>query len=172
MIVVHSAAIRAGVLKTFDQTADHFADTFPDLAYGWGAMTDNSGLDDFIDPSDAVRFLVVMIQSFDKPDTNVVYRGPEAMSLWGESQTRMATLSGTQPVLVIDEPQNMETDKRRRAPRRSTRCLRCATRRRTASPTTSCTASTRAPRTRRDSSSRSPSRASLPDETPARRSSD
>ncbi|MGX6447165.1 restriction endonuclease [Patulibacter sp. S7RM1-6] len=115
VIVVHSSAIRAGVLKTFAQTSEHFAETFPDLQYGWGTMSDNSGLDDFVDPSDSVRFLVVMVQSLDKPDTNVVYREPEAMSLWGETTSRIGVLSAMRPVLVIDEPQNMKSTTRRRA---------------------------------------------------------
>ncbi len=115
VIAVHSAAIRAGVLKTFEQTTEHFASVFDGMSYGWGGMSDNSGLDDFLDPSDAVRFLVVMVQSFDKPEKNLLYRTPETIPIWGGSAPRIESLSATQPVVIIDEPQNMESDKRRQA---------------------------------------------------------
>lgn len=116
VVVVHSQAIRMGVLKTFEQTASHFGTTFAGLSYDWGALSDNSGLDDFLDPSDSVRFLVAMVQAFDRPDTNTLYRAPEHFSLWSDDAgSRAAALASVQPVLVVDEPQNMATPRRRQA---------------------------------------------------------
>ena len=115
VIVVHSQAIRVGVLKTFDQTAEHFAEAFPGLSYGWAALGDGSGLDDFVDPSNTVRFLVAMVQAFDRPETNTMYRVPESLPLWGDSARRVEALAELRPVLVIDEPQNMATPNRRKA---------------------------------------------------------
>lgn len=116
VVVVHSQAIRMGVLKTFEQTATHFGTAFAGLSYDWGALSDNSGLDDFLDPSDSVRFLVAMVQAFDRPDTNTLYRAPEHFSLWSDDAgSRVAALASVQPVLVVDEPQNMATPRRRQA---------------------------------------------------------
>ncbi len=114
VMVVHSQAIRAGVLKTFEQTRQHFGQVFPALKYGWGALSSSSALDDFLNPSDAPQFLVAMVQSFDRPDTNTLYRAPESMALWGSGR-RIEQLAAMRPVLVVDEPQNMTTDKRKQA---------------------------------------------------------
>lgn len=115
IIVVHSQAIREGVLKTLADTEEHFrSELFPDLPYEWSVLSEGSGVEEFVEPSDSVRFGVGMIQSFDKPAKNRLYRESESAALFGggPSIERIAEL---RPVLVADEPQNMATPLRRRA---------------------------------------------------------
>lgn len=115
VILVHSVAIRAGVVKTFEQTEDYFRAKFPSLHYRWGVLGEGPALDDFLEPSSTVQFLVASVQAIDKPDSGVVYQEAEQPQLWGEAGTGMASISGIRPVVIIDEPQNFKTDLRKKA---------------------------------------------------------
>jgi type III restriction enzyme len=115
IIVVHSQAIREGTLKTLVDTEEHFrSELFPDLPYEWGLLGEGASIGDFVEPSDTVRFGVAMVQSFDKPETNLLYREPESAVLFGGGSP-IERLAEMRPVLVVDEPQNMATPLRRRA---------------------------------------------------------
>ncbi len=115
VILVHSIAIRAGVVKTFEQTKDHFDHKFPGVKYRWGVLGETSALNDFVEPSGDVQFLIASVQSLDKPDKNTLYSSKEQPQLWGESMSGIAQIAATQPVVLIDEPQNMATSLRRQA---------------------------------------------------------
>lgn len=115
VILVHSVAIRAGVVKTFEQTAEHFRAKFPSLPYKWGVLGQGPALDDYLEPSSTVQFLIASVQAIDKPNTGVVYGVPEQPQLWGESASGMNSIAATQPVVIVDEPQNFKTDLRKRA---------------------------------------------------------
>ncbi len=115
VILVHSVAIRAGVVKTFKQTAEHFRTKFPSVPYHWGVLGEGPALDDFTEPSSTVQFLVVSVQAIDKPDSNSVYQEAEQPQLWTDSMSGMSAIAATRPVVIIDEPQNMATELRRRA---------------------------------------------------------
>jgi type III restriction enzyme len=56
-----------------------------------------------------------MVQAIDKPDSNAVYQEAEQASLWGASSSGIAVIAAARPVVIIDEPQNMATELRRRA---------------------------------------------------------
>lgn len=115
IILVHSVAIRAGVVKTFEQTADFFRLKSPSLNYRWGVLGEGPALDDFLEPSESVQFLVVSVQAIDKPESNAIYQSPEQPQLWSEAQTGIGGIAAARPVVMIDEPQNMTTERRRRA---------------------------------------------------------
>lgn len=115
VILVHSVAIRAGVLKTFEQTYEHFRSKFPNLPYSWNLMGESRALEDFIEPSGGVQFLVASIQALDKPDTNTLYSSPEQPRIWGETTSGIVQIAKARPVVLIDEPQNMATPLRRQA---------------------------------------------------------
>lgn len=115
VILVHSVAIRAGVIKTFEQTEEHFRAKFPGLQYRWGVLGEGPALDDFLEPSSTVQFLVASVQAIDKPDTGVVYQEAEQPQLWGESGSGMVSIAGANPVVIVDEPQNFKTDLRKKA---------------------------------------------------------
>lgn len=116
VILVHSVAIRAGVVKTFEQTQEHFRLKYPAAPYKWGVLGENSALNDFSEPSSTVQFLIASVQALDKPDSNTLYSaGPEQPQLWGEARSGVQQIARARPVVLIDEPQNMATELRRRA---------------------------------------------------------
>lgn len=115
VILVHSVAIRAGAVKTFEQTEEHFRLKYPGLAYKWGVLGENSALNDFTEPSGTVQFLIASVQAVDKPDKNTLYASAEQPQLWGESRSGMQHIAQARPVVLIDEPQNMATSLRRQA---------------------------------------------------------
>lgn len=115
VILVHSVAIRAGVVKTFEQTEEHFRLKYPSVPYKWGVLGENSALNDFSEPSSGVQFLIASVQALDKPETNTLYASAEQPQLWGEARSGVQHIARTRPVVLIDEPQNMGTPLRRQA---------------------------------------------------------
>lgn len=115
VILVHSVAIRAGTEKTLEQTAEHFAAKYPSLSYRWGTLGEGPALDDFIEPSNSVQFLIVSVQAIDKPVSNSIYQVAEQPQLWNQTESGINGISTTRPVVIIDEPQNMATELRRKA---------------------------------------------------------
>lgn len=115
VILVHSIAIRAGVVKTLEQTEEHFRAKYPNVPYSWGVLGENSALSDFTEPSSTVQFLVASVQSLDKPETNTLYASAEQPQLWGDDLTGVQQIAKARPVVLIDEPQNMATPLRRQA---------------------------------------------------------
>jgi type III restriction enzyme len=115
VILVHSIAIRAGVVKTFEQTEEHFRLKYPSVPYKWGVLGENSAISDFSQPSSGVQFLIASVQALDKPETNTLYASAEQPQLWGEAMSGVQHIAGTRPVVLIDEPQNMGTPLRRQA---------------------------------------------------------
>ena len=114
VVLVHTVAIRAGVVKTFEQTREHFRGKYPHLDYQWRVLGDSQAVPDFADPSSSVQFLVAGISSLDKPATNTLYASQEQANLWNGEATGIAQLAQLRPVVLIDEPQNMVTPKRRK----------------------------------------------------------
>lgn len=115
VILVHSIAIRAGVVKTFEQTEEHFRSKYPGVSYKWGVLGENSALNDFTEPSGTVQFLVASVQALDKPEKNTLYAAVEQPQLWGDSLSGAGQIARARPVVMIDEPQNMATPLRRQA---------------------------------------------------------
>lgn len=114
VILVHSVAIRAGVVKTFNDTLEHFRHKFPNLPYSWSVLGDSRALDDFVAPSSEVKFIVAGVQLLDKPEKNTMYSLPEQAQIWGEDSSGVEQLAAARPVVLIDEPQNFGKDLRKR----------------------------------------------------------
>lgn len=115
VILVHSVAVRAGVVKTLEDTAEHFASKYPGVKYHWGVLGEGPALNDFTEPSGAVQILVASVQAIDKPESNAVYQQPEQPHLWSTASNGINGIAEQRPVVIIDEPQNMATELRRRA---------------------------------------------------------
>ncbi|MGO2114114.1 MAG: DEAD/DEAH box helicase family protein [Corynebacterium casei] len=115
VILVHSIAIRAGVVKTFEQTEEHFRLKYPGVPYKWGVLGESSALNDFTEPSGTVQFLVASVQALDKPEKNTLYASAEQPQLWGDSLSGVEQIAKARPIVLIDEPQNMATPLRRQA---------------------------------------------------------
>lgn len=110
VIVVPSVAIREGVLHTLKTTQSHFATLFdhvsvnPKFEYNSKQL---SRLKNFAENHN-IEILVINIDSFAK-DSNIINTVNES----GEAP--ITHIQKANPIVIIDEPQNMETDIRRKA---------------------------------------------------------
>ena len=105
IILVPSVAIREGVLKTLEQTRQHFKDLY-DTNYGYFAYDSKklSKVREFSQSLD-VQIMVMTIQSFNSDD-RVMRQTPDRFN--GESPLEL--VSATKPIVIMDEPQNMESE--------------------------------------------------------------
>ncbi len=106
VIVVPSVAIYEGVIKTFEITRTHFASLYENerinlIRYDGSQL---SRLRSFA-TSSFCEVLVITLDSFNKA-SNVIYRASEKLP--GERKPHQF-LQDTRPVLILDEPQNMES---------------------------------------------------------------
>lgn len=121
VIVVPSVAIREGTDAAFKATAPHFSNhpDFSDVQYDWNTYRSDQPhlIDDFTIPSNKVRFLITTLAAFNRKDENRIYRESESLHLFsdGTSGSQMEKLQAVRPVLILDEPQNMESDLSKRA---------------------------------------------------------
>lgn len=108
IIVVPSVAIREGVLKNLAITREHFADLYSKLEmdyYVWDSKKTGQARE--FATNDTLQIMVITIDSFAKAQ-NVMNR----QSDYGRP---LDFIKATRPVVILDEPQNMETDIRRNA---------------------------------------------------------
>lgn len=105
IIVVPSVAIRQGVLKNIEITKDHF-----DSIYGKVPVTatvynskDLGKIRSFA-TNNNLQILILNIDSFNK-DINKINNPQDKLS----GKKPMEFVSSTRPIVIIDEPQNMET---------------------------------------------------------------
>ena len=108
IIVVPSVAIREGVLKNLEITREHFADLYnkPEMDYYvWDSKKTGQARE--FATNDTLQIMVITIDSFAKAQ-NVMNR----QSDYGRP---LDFIKATHPVVILDEPQNMETDIRRNA---------------------------------------------------------
>ena len=108
IIVVPSVAVREGVLKTLQVTEAHLKDLYGNVAYRYAAY-DSANLAQVrqFTLSDGVEFLVMTIDSFNKA-SNVMLRTTDRL----QGDTPIHLVQATRPVLILDEPQNMESEQR------------------------------------------------------------
>lgn len=108
IIVVPSVAIREGVLQTLNSTKAHFKDEFnlPIYHYGEYSGQKTNALKHFA-TSTNIEILVMNIQSFEK-ESNIINQQRENGVL-------MELIQATNPIIIIDEPQNISSDKRKNA---------------------------------------------------------
>lgn len=107
IIVVPTVAIREGVLKTFQMTRKHFANLFDNVPYRYSDY-DSANLSQVnqFAKSDAVEFLIMTLAAFNKADVNVVYQSRDQL----QGKVPIHLLQATRPILILDEPQNMESE--------------------------------------------------------------
>lgn len=111
IVVVPSVAIREGVLKTFAVTRDHFAGLFDNAPYRHSVYdSDNLSQVRQFALSDGVEFLVMTIDSFNKA-SNIIHQSTDRL----QGETPIHLVQATRPVLILDEPQNFESELRVRA---------------------------------------------------------
>ena len=108
VIVVPSVAIREGVLSAIRLTREHFRTLYGNVpAEEWVYESAQvSRLRQFAG-SNQMQVLVINIDAFNKKGIAVVHNERDSMS----GRRPIEFIQSTRPVVVIDEPQNMESEK-------------------------------------------------------------
>lgn len=111
IIVVPNVAIREGVLKSIELTRDHFSKIYGSDMNTWVyeskqifKLRDFSG-------SDQSQIMIINIDSFNKASNNVIYQPHEKLSY----QEPIKFIHAVKPILIIDEPQNMESERAKKS---------------------------------------------------------
>ena len=106
VIVVPSVAIREGVMKSIEMTKAHFAALYDNTRVD-PRVYDSKNLNKLRDfaTSHNVQILVMNIDAFAK-DENIINQVRE------RGVAPIEYIQATHPIVIVDEPQNMETDKR------------------------------------------------------------
>lgn len=108
VIVVPSIAIREGVLKNLEITHEHFQTLYENVPLHFQVYdsTKVSTLRGFATANN-IEIMVINIDSFAK-DENIINRPNDKLN----GRKPVEFIQSTRPIVIVDEPQNMETDKR------------------------------------------------------------
>jgi len=111
VIVVPSIAIREGVLKNLEITFDHFQNLYDKIPANFEVYDSRrvSNLRNFA-VSNTIQILVINIDSFAK-DENIINKPNDKLT----GKRPVEFIQATGPIVIVDEPQNMETDIRKKA---------------------------------------------------------
>jgi type III restriction enzyme len=106
IIVVPSVAIREGVLKTLQITEKHLRALYDNTPYRY-YVYDSENLSQVrqFALSDSVEMMVMTIDSFNKA-SNIIRQMTDRL----QGETPIHLIQATRPVLILDEPQNMESE--------------------------------------------------------------
>jgi type III restriction enzyme len=109
VVVVPSVAIREGTMKNLAITRSHFAADYANVPC-IPILYDSSKLTDLrhFAQSDALSVLVINIDSFTKDNNKIKQKGERAFA-------PIEYIQAVHPIVIVDEPQNFETDVRRAA---------------------------------------------------------
>jgi type III restriction enzyme len=104
IILVPSVAIREGVIKTLQITKDHFAELYDNVPYRFYEYQSKniSQVKRFADSSN-IDIMVMTVGAFNK-DANLLYAARDQM----QGEQPISYIQKTNPILILDEPQNME----------------------------------------------------------------
>jgi type III restriction enzyme len=107
IIVVPSVAVREGVLKTLQVTRKHLAGLYAKPPYRY-YVYDSAKLAQVrqFTLSDSIELMVMTIDSFNKA-ANVIRQYADGM----QGELPIHLIQTTRPVLILDEPQNMESER-------------------------------------------------------------
>lgn len=111
VIVVPSVAIREGVLKNLDITHEHFQNLYEKTPANYDVYDSKkvSSLRGFAS-SNNIQILVLNIDSFAK-DENIINKSNDKLN----GKKPIEFVQSTNPIVIVDEPQNMETEIRKNA---------------------------------------------------------
>ncbi len=111
VIVVPSVAIREGVLKNLQITNDHFQTLYEKTPVNFNVYDSGrvSQLRGFATGNN-IEILVINIDSFAK-DENIINKPNDKLT----GQKPIEFIQAVNPIVIVDEPQNMETEKRKEA---------------------------------------------------------
>ncbi len=108
VIVVPSVAIREGVLKNLEITHEHFQNLYDNVPVHFQVYDSAkvSSLRGFATGNN-IEILVINIDAFAK-DENIINKPNDKLN----GQRPVEFIQSTNPFVIVDEPQNMETEKR------------------------------------------------------------
>src|SRR5947209_3401591 len=111
IIVVPSVAVREGVLKTLKITERHFHSLYNNTPYRYYSYDSNNlaQVRQFA-LSDSIEIMVMTIDSFNKA-SNVINQSTDRL----QGETPIHLIQTARPILILDEPQNMESELRVKA---------------------------------------------------------
>src|SRR5207247_2698327 len=106
VVVVPSVAIREGVLKDLAMTERHLHELYDNLPYRY-YVYDSSNLAQVrqFASSDSIEIMVMTIDSFNKA-SNVIRQSTDRL----QGETPIHLVQTARPILILDEPQNMESE--------------------------------------------------------------
>lgn len=104
IVLVPSVAIREGVIKTLQITKEHFGGLYNKTSYSFYEYKSRniSQVKHFADSSN-INIMVMTVGAFNK-DANVLYAARDQM----QGEQPISYIQKTNPILILDEPQNME----------------------------------------------------------------
>ena len=104
IILVPSVAIREGVIKTLNITKDHFKSIYDNVPYRfYEYISRNLSQVKAFAQSSNVEIMVMTMGAFNK-DANILYSSRDQM----QGEQPISFIQKTNPILILDEPQNME----------------------------------------------------------------
>ena len=105
VIVVPSVAIKEGVYKSLQLTADHFRSLYAGVPFEY-FLYDSGKLGQVRNfaTSSQIQIMVVTVGAINKKDVNNLYKDSEKMG--GERPIDL--ISATRPILIVDEPQSVD----------------------------------------------------------------
>ncbi|MDO8886165.1 DEAD/DEAH box helicase family protein [Candidatus Oleimmundimicrobium sp.] len=111
VIVVPSIAIREGVLKNLEITFEHFQNLYDKTPVNFNVYDSKrvSNLRNFA-INNNIQILVINIDSFAK-DENIINKPNDKLT----GKRPIEFIQATGPIVIVDEPQNMETEIRKKA---------------------------------------------------------
>lgn len=111
VIVVPSIAIREGVLKNLQITHDHFQSLYDNAALTFDIYDSKkvSYLRGFA-TANSIQILIINIDAFAK-DENIINKPNDKLT----GKKPIEFIQSTKPIVIVDEPQNMETEIRKKA---------------------------------------------------------
>jgi type III restriction enzyme len=106
IVVVPSVAIREGVIKTLQVTEKHLRVLYENVPYRYYAY-DSANLSQVrqFALSDSVEIMVMTLAAFNK-DSNVIRQTTDRL----QGETPIHLIQAARPILILDEPQNMESE--------------------------------------------------------------
>jgi type III restriction enzyme len=111
IIVVPSVAIREGIVQSIRQTKEHFSDLYGNTPLdSWVYDSKQVSRLRQFSSSNSLQVLVMNIQAFDR-DANVIRQDSDKLN----GRTPLEFIQTACPIVIIDEPQNMESEAAKRA---------------------------------------------------------
>jgi len=112
IIVVPSVAIREGVLQSIQDMREHFRELYNNVPFDH-FVYDSKRVEQLrgYAMSNTLQIIVINIDSFNKKANNIIHDFRDKMG----GRRPVEFIQATTPVVIMDEPQNMESEKAREA---------------------------------------------------------